>query len=278
MIRVIFRPAASWLRIGPAWAVLAGALILPLGEWDVTVLLRVLTALLLADPIWGAFWQVRRAAVPVDLESTYPVTTHRPIPYAMPGSPVMRLATWLRDESNSPGPSPAWHSVAGWPVALLFAWLLALSLGTTALVLTGIAVGLSLLRLVWIRHAQPPPAVLDAGLVVGLPWLMGMAVVGGLPLPGVAQATAFGLLVWGVLRAEQGLPHARTIIIIGQAVVLAVLVWCGQPLAAGLVGTCFLVPWWLLAWPPGTPAGARALAGAQPWFLVAMLLSVVVRN
>lgn len=278
LVRATFRPTASWLRIGPGWAVMAGALSLPLGEWDATVLLRVLTALLLADPIWGAFWHSRQPTLSVD-NSAPPSTAGRgSIPYALPAAPATRLATWLRGGPTLSEPTPAWHPAAGWPVALLLAFLLALWLGPAALALTAVAVGLSLLRLVWTRHDHAAPAVVDASLVAGLPWLMGMVAVAGLSRTGVLVAAAFVLLVWGLLRAEQGLHHARTITIVGQAMVLAVLVWQGRPLAAGLVGASFLVPWWLLAWSPGTMSGARAQSAVQPWYLAAMLLSAVIRS
>jgi hypothetical protein len=278
LVRATFRPAASWLRIGPAWAVIAGALSLPLGEWDATVLLRVLTALLLADPIWGAFWHSRQPAVAADDSATPPVSGRGPIPYARPDAPATRLATWLRGGSTAAEPIGAWRPVAGWPVALLLAFLLALWLGPVALALTAVAVGLSLLRLVWTRHDHAAPAVIDAGLVVGLPWLVGMVAVAGLSPTGALYAVAFGVLVWGVLRAEQGVHHARTITMVGQVMVLAVLVWQGRPLAAGLVGASFLMPWWLLAWPPETPSGTRARGAVQAWFLAAMLLSAVIRS
>lgn len=261
--------------MGPAWAVVAGALILPWGAWDATVLLRVLTALLLADPIWGTFWHNQRHAAPAELPATAPAAAGGPLPYAVPGSPATRLATWLRDNPTPAESSPTWHPAAGWPVALLLAFLLALPLGPVALVLTAAAVALSLLRLVWTRHDHAAPAVLDASLVVVVPWLLGMAAVGGLAPSGVALAAAFGLLVWGVLRSEQGLPHARTVTLVGQAAIVAVLVWQGRPLAAGLVGACCLLPTWLLAW---SPARAGAHAAAQPWYLAAMLLSAVIRS
>lgn len=276
MVSASFQPSLSWLRIGPLWAAAAGALSLPLSQWDAGLWLRVLAALVLADPIWGVFWHTKRPPIAQDGAAALP-NVRGPIPYASPGSPAARLASWLR-MTPEPGAVLSGHPVAGWPLALVLALLLALPLGTVALGLTGVVLALSLLRLVWTGHDRSPPAVLDASLIVGLPWVLGMAVVLGVQPAGVVQAAAFTILLWGVLRAEQNLHHARTLMILGQIAVLAVLVWQGRPLAAGLVGASFVMPWWLLAWSPGTLSGSRALHAAQPWLLGAMLLSVVIRS
>lgn len=278
MIRATFRPTASWLRIGPAWAVLAGALSLPLGAWDAADLLRVLAAVVLADPIWGAIWHTAQQGMVESRVPPSPVAVREPIPFALPGSPAARLAAWLRGEPAAADQTGTWHAAAGWPVALLLALLLALPLGPAALILTGGVLGLSLLRLVWSRHDRAPPAMLDASLVVGLPWMLGITATNDLQLVATLQVGAFVLLTWGILRAEQGLRFARGLIVVGQLAVLMVLVWQRLPLAAGLLGACFVMPWWLLAWTPGTPAGTYALRAMQPWLLAAMLLSVIIRS
>lgn len=277
LVQADFRPAASWLRIGPTWAVLAGALSgLPLGQWDAALLLNVVAAILLADPIWGAFWHTARDEAGAVADSGLPLSSS--IPYAIPGSPAARLTAWLRGPTSAMGHPPTWQAAAGWPIALLLAVVLALPLGPAALIFTAGVLGLSLLRLLWIRGDRPPPAFLDAILVLGLPWLLGSTVTAKLTPAGFALAGAFGLVVWGVLRAAQGRRRARRLILLGQAAAIVTLAWQGLPLAAGLITACFLMPWWLLAWPPQTAEGDRALHAAQPWLLCAMLLSVTIRS
>lgn len=265
-----FQPVMPWLRIGPAWAVIAGALSLPVGEWDGAVVLRVLAALLLADPIWGTFWHSPALTAPAATPPATRDAERGPLPFTAADSPAARLTAWLQREPTG--------AVAGWPVALLLALVLSLALGPPALGLTVVVIGLGLLRLVWTHHGRPAPALLDASLAVGLPWLVGVTVVVPLSPPAVLLAAAFALLMWGVLRFAQGRPHARAGIILGQAALLALLVGQGRPLAAGLVAACCLAPWWLLAWSPGTPAGSRALRAIQPWLLAALLLSAGIRS
>lgn len=277
LVQADFRPAASWLRIGPTWAVLAGALAsLPLGQWDAALLINVVTAMLLADPVWGAFWHTSRDAS--DAVADVGLPQPAAVPYAVPGSPAARLSVWLRGPTNAAGHAPAWGSVAGWPIALLLAVVLALPLGPAALIFTAAVLGLSLLRLLWGRVDRPPPALLDTILVLGLPWLLGSTVTAGLTPAGLALAGAFGCVVWGVLRAAQGRCRAHLLILAGQAVAIITLAWQGLPLTAGLMAVCFLMPWWLLSWSPHTTVGERARQSAQPWLLCAMLLSVSIRS
>ena len=195
--------AGLW-RIGPAWVVVAGALharplapaahvIAPAAQvaaWNPAFLLPLLSAVVLADAVWGIFWHVLRHD-PHAGPATAPV--HQPrlrLPYARPDAPAGRLLRWLQDESQ-PG-----HALQSWPLALLLSVLLAPPLGRAAVGLTLAVIVISLLGLAWARRRHAAPASLLAVLSVTLPWLLGQALVGPITastLTPAQQASAVAL-------------------------------------------------------------------------------------
>ena len=304
--------AGLW-RIGPAWVVVAGALharplapaahvIAPAAQvaaWNPAFLLPLLSAVVLADAVWGIFWHVLRHD-PHAGPATAPV--HQPrlrLPYARPDAPAGRLLRWLQDESQ-PG-----HALQSWPLALLLSVLLAPPLGRAAVGLTLAVIVISLLGLAWARRRHAAPASLLAVLSVTLPWLLGQALVGPItastltpaqqasavalaqqasPVAPAQQASAvapaqqasdvalvvgFTLLMWGMLRCQQQAPLSW-LMPAGLVVVIAALVLQPAPIAAGLAGILGLIPFWRGL---GRPASLPAASWSQvhPWLLASLL-------
>ncbi|MFZ1239756.1 MAG: hypothetical protein WAV74_09475 [Anaerolineae bacterium] len=257
--------SSSLWRIGPAWVVAAAAWHARPAAWNAAFLLQLLSAVVLADAIWGIFWQVLRydpAAV-----SIAPAARKRParLPYALTDAPAARLWRWLADDAQ-PG-----HALQGWPLALLLSVLVAFPLGRTAVGLTLAVILVSLLGLVWIRRTRRAPASLLALLSVTLPWLLGQALVGPATATTLGLIAGFTLLVWGLLRCQQQAPLVW-LTPLGTIVVVVTLILQPAPVAAGLTGFLGLIPYW---YGLGQPAPIPAAHWAQmyPWLLATLLVA-----
>jgi len=252
-------------RIGPAWVVLAAAWHGRPAAWSGVFLLQLATAVILADSIWGALWNVLRhdpAATPIaDLGQQKRMR----LPYATPDAPASRLARWLSDEAQ-PG-----HALQGWPLALMLSGLLALPLGRSALMLTAAVVLVSLLGLAWVRRRHPAPASLQALMMVTIPWLLGQSLVGPMTTLTVPLIGGFTLLVWGLVRSAQHTP-VTWLAPVGLVLVVCTLVVQGAPVAAGLTGMAASIPFWFGL---GRPGALRPADWAQihPWLLITLVLA-----
>lgn len=252
-------------RIGPAWVVLAAAWHGRPAAWNSVFLLQLATAVILADSIWGAFWNVLRfdpdAAPMTGREQQAPIR----LPYATPRAPAARLARWLSDEAQ-PG-----HALQGWPLALMLSGLLALSLGRSALMLTVAVILVSLLGLAWVRRGHPAPASLQALTMVTIPWLLGQSLVGPMTTLTWPLVSGFTVLVWGLVRSAQHTP-AAWLVPCGLVLVVGALIAQGAPVAAGLTGLAASIPFWFGL---GRPAALRADDWAQihPWLLITLAVA-----
>lgn len=252
-------------RIGPAWVVLAAAWHGQPASWTGAFLLQLATAVILADSIWGVYWNVlRRAASAAPTVARPPMRMAR-LPYAAPHAPVARLTRWLSDEAQ------AGHALQGWPLALALSGLLALPLGRGALLLTLAVILLSLLGLGWIRYQHPAPASLQALLMVTMPWLLGQSLVGPMALTTLPLIAGFTVIVWGLVRSAQHAPLAWSAPV-GLLLVISTLALQRAPIAAGLVGVAGLIPFW---YGLGQPARLTEHDWAQihPWLLLTLALA-----
>jgi hypothetical protein len=252
-------------RIGPAWVVLAAAWHGRPAAWSSVFLVQLATAAILADSIWGAFWNVLRhdpgAAPMTGRERQKPLR----LPYATPRAPAARLARWLSDEAQ-PG-----QALQGWPLALMLSGLLALPLGRSALMLTAAVVLVSLLGLAWVRRGHPAPASLQALMMVTIPWLLGQSLVGPMTTWTWPLVAGFTLLVWGLVRSAQHTP-VTWLAPLGLLLVVGALVIQGAPVGAGLTGMAASIPFWFGL---GRPGALRATDWAQihPWLLLTLALA-----
>jgi hypothetical protein len=292
LVRLTVSLGRSLWRLGPAWAVLAGALVSGTSLLRADGLLGLAGALVLADSAWGAVWvpiagwaersRIRTGATPNPPERAGgPGQSHWLIPYVQPDSPVARLRSML--------PEARWHDVL---VAIALMGGLAVLLGLPAVLLSLVVLLVSAWAL-FVGQWGAQPALPRALLAVGLPWLLGMAwgygpaglssVVltgaGGVPWAGLALGGAFTLLEWGSQRAYWSCASQGRGVWLGQFAVLLTLVALRLPGGSALVAALFLPPAWYLlrargATGPVQPAAILALCG--PWWWAAMLASSLV--
>jgi hypothetical protein len=261
-------------RIGPAWAVLAGALASGAPLIGNAVPLRMVGAAILADSAWGVLWRLTAAD---DADRANQLAEDDHLPYFQPQSPAGRALGMLHDIA----PGASWRDLT---TALVLTGVLGLLLGASALVLSAVAYVVILWA--WaLARAGKQPAGCDALLNVGLPWLLGLILArdalqgpGGVPLilPGVVMGVAFTALQWGARRAYLSRGIRMFAVWLGQAAVVVALIGVQQPWALVLVAALLLPPMmWL--WRSRTMAmGVEgALRQSGPWWLAAMLLSAV---
>lgn len=272
-------------RIGPAWAVLAGALTSGAALLADTTPLRLVGTALLADSVWGVLW--RMTALTPAAQDDPPAETIG-LPYYRQTSPAGRFLRLLWRISGG----------AGWPelfASVAAALILGLLLGAPALILTIAAWAITLWGWLLIQAGRRPAAC-DALLNVGLPWLLGWA----MAAPAIPSATAqllsgaheplrslnasaglwlglaFVIQEWGMRRAS--LAQGRRLIGFwaGQAAVPVVLIGLHQTSTLIPVAALLLPGAWLF-WRVGRGQGdvAVALSHSGPWRLAAMLTAAL---
>jgi hypothetical protein len=278
-LRLGFR-GSPW-RLGPAWAVLAGALAVNAPISDGSSLLRLGGAILLADAVWGALWippALRSDQVPVQSGRSH-------LPYATSVSPMSKSVAALSEGNPAAGGDAGWYGIA---IGLVLAAIVSLLLGGSAVVLSILAilaaVGVRILKKRGLSHA-----LMVALLSVGLPWALGVSLrqptsdFGGwsrVEAP-LAVGAAYTILAWAIVRAQLADAQLRTWPLwVAQTILVAILVLIGQPLAAAMFGCLALVPSLWLSKPTGCPRGVNeAISHGEPWWLAGMLVvGLVVRG
>ena len=137
LVHLHFAPSRMLWRIGPAWAVVAGAVAAgaPLG--NAASLLRLATAVILADLVWG----ILRRIIPDSPGTEGTAALRAPsLPYGRSDAPlahVMQTVASGQHASTAP-----W---LGWLGGLALTVVLSLLLGAPALLISAAAVGLILL-------------------------------------------------------------------------------------------------------------------------------------
>ena len=283
-------------RLGPGWAVLAGALAggTPLLGGD--ALLRLAGAIMLVDPAWGAVWVPVAGCAPRWMAAPdgqrISDRAYWPLPYLQPTAPAARLRAML--------PEARWHDIL--VAALLMAGLGAL-LGLPALVLSLIALLVTFWALFLVQW-DVEPALPRALLAVGLPWLVGMTLgLGAQPLvpgqpmampdlsvAGLALGAAFTLLEWGNQRACSSCDSRARGVWGGELAVVLALVVLRLPWITSIVAVLLLPPaWYCLRAGRFIPAmagdeaqtalattqRAAMLARSGPWWWIAMMLAAL---
>ncbi|MBM4456556.1 MAG: hypothetical protein FJ011_02130 [Chloroflexi bacterium] len=266
------------LRIGPAWAVLAGALSSRTPLDNGAALLRLAGAMVLADVGWGIVWRLTAADSAEEAQGDAGFASFAP--YAQPGALLARIRTRLQHMAAIHGASAAssWHELL---VGLALIVVLGLLLGLPAFLLSCAAI----LVVFWswsIAQRGFRPALCHSLVGTALPWMLGVTLAGvnitaedsvAWFAPGVLMV-AFATLQWRVHRAYLGLGTRG--IWLGQAAVLAALIWLRQPVAAA-VAACLLAPpyWWLARVGPAVQDVSLFLARSAPWWWATMILAAI---
>jgi hypothetical protein len=282
--------AGSIWRFAPAWAVLAGALSSGLALTSPEPVLRLVTAVLLADSAWGLLWQ---ATVSAQHRSSSAVAWHARLPYASPGSLFSRLLRPSCEPGDEVG--AAMHRLVG---GLGLTLALSMLLGVGALMLS-LAAGAAVL-VMWIRLLQDRRSAFCGALLnLGLPWLLGIylggtsGVVNGGPIPVSALALAAGYFVlqWGILRRRPSGKPSR-VLVMGQCMVLLAPIVLRMPVGTAMIAAISFPPLRALMGPvpavhmgntTGGALGDRAscsvrsqlLAWCAPWWWASMLVAAL---
>jgi hypothetical protein len=236
--------------------------------------LRLVGAAILADSVWGVLWRLTAAD---DADRANQLAEDHHLPYFQPQSPAGRALGMLHDIA----PGASWRDLT---TALVLTGVLSLLLGAPALVLSVAAYAVILWAWALSRSGKQP-AICDALLNVGLPWLLGLVLArdamlwsGAAPvvLPGVLMGVAFTTLQWGTRRAYLSDGSRMFAVWLGQAAVLLALIGVEQPWALVLMVALLLPPaMWLWRSRALATGVERALWQSGPWWLAAMLFSAV---
>lgn len=269
LVRVRFGLSRMIWRIGPAWSVLAGAVISGWMPDSTTTVLRLIASVVLGDLAWGSL----RQSVPLSPAGlVFPDASSQILPYTIPGAPLDRLLSHWASVSGQPAVL-AWQPLI---ICLVLVGALSFLLGPVALVLSlGVTV---LVALAWLLvvNRRDHPALGLALLDVTAPWLLGMSGVGwrGLTartaLEPLMLMAGFTLLQWGIYRARQSGGMSVIGLWAGQVTVLAVLLLLGQIWAAVIVAVLFVFPaWWLLR------HNRSELSCVLPWWWAAFVVATL---
>ena len=273
LVQLHIAPSRTLWRIGPAWAVVAGAVAIgaPLGNVD--TLLRLAAAVILADLIWGTLRRIIPDSPGTDGTMTSLVPS---VPYGHGDGPLARFLRMI-----SVGERSATAPWLGWLGALALTAALSLLLGIPTLLISVVAVGLIFLTRALLRRGRAPALCL-ALLDVMLPWVLGAVLV----LPDVGGevrrwaglgmlATACTVLQWGLYRARFLAGQRMVGLWLGQVILLGALITLRQPWAVAVTALLLAPPSWWLARREGVDA---ALARSLPWWWASLLsVATIVR-
>jgi len=254
------------LRIGPIWALLAGALASGALTWQFQELIRLLVLACLVDLIWGGLWLTLTTPEQGDWAEEGERPRFRPsLPYARPGSPVALL--WGEAGNDHPL-TLLWRS--GMP-ALLVMLVISAWLGSKAMLASLLAVVLCLIgwATAWLRGR--PDAWAQAALTVGLPWGLGFWSHAPMTLTSLGA-----LLVWTLWqRAALGITRGERLmwglLVLAQGAAVALLVWVQKPLWAAIMAILLVPTWWRHLWSQWADRNLRGLAHVQIWWWLALL-------
>ncbi len=265
---LLFHLEARWARraswLGPAWAVLCGAVASGGLRAEGWVVLSLLLALFLADPLLGTIWWAA-----VTLASPNPALEGEsrekirlsPPPYTLPGSLAHRFFAWLEKRW-------AWWRGAVWPrfhgplaslgFAIPLAFLAAILLGWKVVILTALAVCVAGLEALRRRAGLEKSHFLGALYGGGLAWLMGYFILASLAIQGTVLETIAGwlrggegkALLWAflytlALYAFQAIGAGQrgkgvSTLNLTQIGALAILLLAKEPVLAGAMGLLLL--------------------------------------
>ncbi len=281
LIRLEARAAdlGSWL--GPTWATLCGVAASNAFRWQSGDWLHLALLPLLVDAGWGTLWTAMVSthwALPIHRwRNWHKNRAMNILPYTLSGTPGDRIGRWL-------GRLWAWWQEALWPtcgsaigailVALPVTAVLGTLLGPELLLLSGAALALMQLGVIWESGRGGVPPGWDALIAVALPWLAGHATFGVITLPSAGLATLFALAWgsgWGTTSGR-----ARTVVVASQLASAACLVVLHRPLAAGALFLLLLPQMALLPWIRLDLPTNRFVRYTRPWLMVAMAVAALV--
>jgi hypothetical protein len=244
-ISLELHPAQPITWIGPVWATLCGGLASGAFTLSGETLLRMLIAVILTDPILGAWrsaWVNTDWRAPLRVWQPTPTRSWMLLPYARLNSPAARLSRWISSRAKF-WRNAVWPEVGLAVSTILISGTIALSL---ALVLDGATLEHGVFLLTIIALALGPleteMATEGAGrwaralLEVGAAWLIGNASLATPNLDSVFIALFLAFAYRGLLSVATSREIGFAVANLSQIVVSALLVARGAILNAGFLG------------------------------------------
>ena len=280
----------TWL--GPAWAVLCGAVASSGLEISWHTVVALLVALLLADSLLGTVWQLaasnRWALVAGEGGNPGQQGASLALPYTLPGSAGYQVSAFL-GERIARWRSSIWprlgSSVLGLAFSSFFALLVAALLGAGPLLLTGVALLVAGWRLALSRAREGVHLGLASCFLAGLPWLMGYATFRDLSLVGKEPSLVAQALVWAGIYAaafhayqlltRETLSRGAGLLNLAHLAAAAMLVIVKQPILAGIVALVWLPQVLLQPLLLSTRDGLWYLGRVQAFTMAAMMVTAL---
>lgn len=270
IVQLRLYPIRPLWALGSGWAAVGGSLAVSGLALSPEILVKLLLAWLLADPILGAIWDLgaghtsppesrgiwRRLLSPRLPDAASPWHL---LPYTQVGSPGYRLACHL-------GRLRRWWQVSLWPEAgrefatVVIATGLAMLLGgileRNVLVLVLVSLVLSWLTVISERSQEGQAPALgdtsDEGMLrfwhalgeFGIPWLIGAEVMGGASRMVILLGICYTITYFGLIN------YMRDFRLISASQVTTALLLAGlkHPLAAGATAILLMPQWGLHIW------------------------------
>jgi hypothetical protein len=286
--RLRLESAGRLIALGPAWAVLCGAIASGRLGGDGHDLLTLLLALLLAEPLLGGLWRVVVESPWEAWSAASPTTDQRPalppLPYTAPGSPSARLTAWLSELlarlSTASGAQLA--QAVGELVGLaILALAVAIVLGRQILALLLVALAIAVVQAISQRRGWWGTTIWPAVFDLGLAWLIGEGAFRELSLAGSGASLAVAGLytiayAGGIALTRSDFRRGLAAFAGAQGLVAALLIALQRPLYAGAVGLLLVPPLLLASWLPRTGGdGAWLLQRTQFFWLAGMLVAAL---
>jgi len=286
--RLRLEPAGRLIALGPAWAVLCGAIASGRLGGDGRDLLTLLLALLLAEPLLGGLWRVVVVSPWEDWAAAAPIGDQDlalpPLPYTAPGSPSARLTAWLSAWLARLGTASGAQlaQAVGELVGLaILALAVAIVLGWPIVALLLVALAIAVVQAIGQRRGWWGTTVWPAIFDLGLAWLIGEGIFRELSLPGSGASLAVAGLytvayAGGIALTRGDLRRGLAAFAGAQGLVVVLLIALQRPLYAGAVGLLLVPPLLLASWLGRAGGrGAWLLQGTQLFWLAGMLVAAL---
>lgn len=281
-IALELRAARPLTWVGPIAATICGALAATGLNFSGEVLLRVAIAVLLTDPIlgaWRAAWVNTDWRRPMRDWQATPTRSWMLVPYARLDSPAAHLSQWMSSRAKFWRQAivpEVGQSISAIVVTGLIALSVALVLGTTTFILTFLTLFLAPLESE--LGANGAGRWARALAEVGMAWLIGHGAV-SLAIPTLTStglAFLFAMTYRGLLsvptRAELGFAISN----LGQILIVILLIARGALISAGIVALGLVAQCLWQAVARRSEAGRAAYLTRVQWFiLLAMLVAAL---
>jgi len=270
----------TWM--GPIAATLCGALAASGLVLSGETALRVAIAILLTDPLlgaWRAAWVNTDWRRPTRGWQATPTRAWMLVPYARLGSPAARFSQWLSSRAKfwrEAVMPQVGQSLTALLVTGVIALFIALALGTSTFILTLAALLFAPLESELGENGAG--RWLRAGAEIGMAWLIGDAAISRVlpPLDSALVALLFAVSYRGLLSVASRPRLGFAILNISQVLVIALLIARGAIINATIVALALgaLVLWETLV-RAGRETAPAFLRRAQWFLLVAMVMAAL---